>query len=95
MDRSAPIVFEQLFDIDELQKLQDQFAIAFGVASVITTPDGDFLTKPSNFSYLCERIIRCTEKGLINCKHSDSIIGRQNPKGPIVQQCLSGGLWDA
>jgi PAS domain S-box-containing protein len=95
MDRSAPIVFEQLFDIDELQKLQDQFAIAFGVASVITTPDGDFLTKPSNFSYLCERIIRCTEKGLINCKHSDSIIGRQNPEGPIVQQCLSGGLWDA
>ncbi len=25
---------------------------------------------------------------------SDAILGRQNPSGPIMQPCLSGGLWD-
>jgi len=95
MEQTRSIVFERLFDIKELQKLQDQFADAFGVASVITTPEGEYLTKPSNFSYLCQNIIRCTEKGATNCMHSDALIGRHNPDGPIVQPCLSGILWDA
>lgn len=95
MEQSVPVIFEQLFDIKELQSLQDQFAGAFGVGSVITTPDGEYLTKPSNFSHLCQNIIRRTEKGLYNCMHSDAVIGRHNPEGPIVRTCLSGGLWDA
>lgn len=95
MDQTATSTFDKLFDLNELQKLQDQFASAFGVASIITTPEGRYLTKPSNFSNLCQNIIRCTEKGLENCMKSDSLIGRYNPQGPIVQPCLSGGLWDA
>jgi len=89
------IILEDLFSIDALQTLQDQFAQATGVASVITRPDGTPITRPSNFCRLCERIIRHTEKGRKNCFHSDSVIGRHNPDNPIVQQCLSGGLWDA
>jgi len=89
------VSFSELFQLEELQKLQDQFADAFGVASIITTPDGTPITQPSNFSRLCQNIIRCTEKGLKNCMHSDAVIGRHNPEGPIVQPCLSGGLWDA
>ena len=89
------VSFSELFQLEELQKLQDQFANAFGVASIITTPDGTPITQPSNFSRLCQNIIRCTEKGLKNCMHSDAVIGRHNPEGPIVQPCLSGGLWDA
>ncbi len=46
------IVFSDLFDIEELQNLQDLFADATGVASVITRPDGTPVTKPSNFSWL-------------------------------------------
>jgi PAS domain S-box-containing protein len=95
MEPSSAVTFNDLFDIDEIQRLQDQFAKAFGVASVITTPEGVYITRPSNFTRLCQNIIRCTEKGLINCMRSDAVIGRHNPEGPIVQQCLSGGLWDA
>ena len=95
MEKSAPNVFDKMFEISELQMLQDQFSNAFGVASVITTPNGEYLTQPSNFSHLCQNIIRCTEKGLSNCMHSDAVIGRHNPEGPIVSTCLSGGLWDA
>lgn len=95
LEDTMDIDFDNLFNIDELQKLQDQFAHAFGVGSVITNTYGTPITKPSNFSRLCQNIIRCTEKGLKNCMNSDAVIGRQNLDGPIVMPCLSGGLWDA
>ncbi len=83
-----------LLDSDMLQEIQDAFASATGVASIITEPDGTPITKPSNFCRLCIDIIRNTEKGLANCMSSDAVIGRQNLSGPIMQPCLSGGLWD-
>ncbi|MEI7857626.1 MAG: PAS domain S-box protein [Methanomicrobiales archaeon] len=89
------IAFEVLFNIDEIQRLQDDFSNATGVASIITHPDGRPITKPSNFTRLCNDIIRKTRIGCTNCYKSDAIIGRPHPDGPIVQPCLSGGLWDA
>jgi len=95
LDAADSIEFEDLFDIEDIQKLQDQFAKATGVASIITHTDGVPITKPSGFCQLCENIIRRTEKGLRNCYHSDSVIGRLSGKGPTVEPCLSSGLWDA
>lgn len=87
--------FDELFNIEEIQKIQDSFARATGVASIITDTDGTPITKPSNFCRLCSDIIRKTEVGLCNCFRSDSIIGSFNPDGPTIQKCLSGGLWDS
>ncbi len=84
-----------IFDINDLQHLQDLFADATGVASIITHPDGTPITRPSNFCKLCRDIIRTTPKGLANCMRSDSIMGSTGSQGPVVHQCLSGGLWDA
>ncbi len=89
------VTFLDLFDLYTIQKLQDSFAFATGVASIITDPDGTPITKPSNFCRLCNDIIRKTDKGLKNCYYSDAQIGKPNKNGPIVQKCLSGGLWDA
>gem|GEM_PF-366094 len=89
------IELSELFDINEIQKIQDSFAKATGVASIITEPDGTPITRPSNFCHLCENIIRKTEKGLKNCYHSDAILGSKCSDGPKMQHCLSGGLWDA
>jgi ligand-binding sensor protein len=86
------ISFENIFKLADVQHLQDLFADAHGVASLITDPEGNPITQPSNFTRLCENIIRKTEKGCANCFQSDSILGRQNPAGPVVQTCLSGGL---
>ncbi|HLP14757.1 MAG TPA: PocR ligand-binding domain-containing protein [Bacteroidota bacterium] len=91
----APIAIGDLFKLDEIQRIQDEFALATGVASIITYPDGTPFTAPSNFTNLCNNIIRKTELGCANCFKSDAVIGRFNPAGPIVQPCLSGGLWDA
>jgi len=95
LDDAAAIRFSDLFNIEDIQRIQDTFADATGVASIITRPDGTPITRPTNFCRLCIEIIRKTEKGLANCCLSDAVIGRHNPSGPIVQPCLSGGLWDA
>ncbi len=95
LDDPAGIQFSDLFNLSEIQRIQDDFAQATGVASIITTPDGTPITNPSNFSRLCSEIIRKSEKGCANCLKSDAAIGQFNTNGPIIQRCLSGGLWDA
>jgi PAS domain S-box-containing protein len=95
LDNPEGIAFEDLFNLNDIQRLQDQFAKATGVASIITNPDGTPITKPSNFCRLCSEIIRNTEKGLLNCCKSDAVIGRPSLEGATIQPCLSGGLWDA
>ncbi|EGW38633.1 PocR ligand-binding domain-containing protein [Desulfosporosinus sp. OT] len=85
--------FSKLFDLKEIQKLQDSFSVAMGVASLITEPDGTPITTPSGFCSLCNEI-RKTEIGLNNCLISDSVIGSSTKDGPKIQRCLSGGLLD-
>ncbi|MGF1586621.1 MAG: PocR ligand-binding domain-containing protein [Bacteroidales bacterium] len=89
------IVFEDLFDIKVIQQIQDEFSSATGVASIITYPDGRPITRPSNFTRFCNEIVRKTEKGCHNCYKSDAELGAVNEGGPIIRQCLSGGLWDS
>ena len=95
LDDVESITFEELFKIEDIQRLQDEFSEATGVAAIMTKPDGTPITQPSNFCRLCNDVIRKTDKGLRNCCKSDAILGQYNPDGPTVQQCLSGGLWDA
>ena len=95
LDSPAEIRFSDLFDPEEIQQLQDLFSDATGVASIITGPDGIPITRPSNFCRLCSEIIRKTGTGLSNCHKSDAVLGFPCSSGPIVQPCLSGGLWDA
>jgi len=89
------ISIEELFSLEELQRIQDQFAWSTGLASIITRPDGTPITVPSNFTRMCKDIIRRTKIGAANCCKSDAIFGVPNPDGPVVHQCLSCGLWDA
>ena len=89
------IQFTEIFEMDEIQRMQDMFSDATGVASIITLPNGNPITKPSNFTRFCKDIIRNTEKGCANCIKSDAEIGGQNSCQLIVKQCLSAGLWDA
>lgn len=89
------IQFTDIFQIEEIQRLQDLFSDTTGVASLITNPNGVAITSPSNFCHLCENIIRKTEKGLANCIKSDFTIGSKTASGMVMQPCLSSGLWDA
>ncbi|MDM8521878.1 PocR ligand-binding domain-containing protein [Desulfococcaceae bacterium HSG8] len=95
LDDAGSIIFEELFNMDDIQRLQDDLARAAGVASIITSTNGTPITRPSNFCRLCNDIIRKTDKGRANCFKSDAAMGRFNPEGPTIRPCMSGGLWDA
>ncbi|HEY3388319.1 MAG TPA: PocR ligand-binding domain-containing protein, partial [Prolixibacteraceae bacterium] len=73
--------FSDLFILEDIQRLQDLFADAHSVASLITTPGGMPITQPRNFTRLCNNIIRKTEKGCANCIKSDIAIGIENSSG--------------
>ncbi len=89
------LAFEELFNLEDIQRLQDEFAQAVNVASVITRLDGVPLTRPSNFTRFCNDIVRKTEKGRFNCFRAEAALGQLASPGPVILPCLSGGLWDA
>jgi len=93
LSENSELHFEDLFDLEEIQHIQDAFSAATGVSSLITDPEGKPITRPSNFSKMCS-MIRSTPKGLDRCMHSDRVLGLINPAGPIQGKCLSGGLFD-
>lgn len=95
MEDAAGVEFEDLFDLDEMQRLQDELCGAVGVAALLTRTDGTPITRPSNFSRFCSDIVRRTERGRKRCQTSDAHLGQYHPEGPAIQPCLSAGLWGA
>lgn len=95
LDSPGDISLDVLFNIDELQKLQDDFAEATGVASLITYIDGKPVTRASNFCRLCEKIIRQDPVGELECEENDSEICRMLMDGTAMVPCRSIGLMHA
>ena len=92
--KEQDVQFTDIFNLQEIQHMQDLFSKSTGVASLITLPNGQAITRASNFCKMCA-LVRTSEKGLTNCMKSDAYIGTLNPCGVVIQQCLSSGLWDA
>jgi len=95
LDDTSDLDFCDLFNLPDIQQIQDLFAALTGTGSLITAPDGTPLTRPSNFCRLCSDFIRQTELGRRRCAASDAALGQYKPDGPIIQHCLSAGLCGA
>lgn len=80
-----------LIDIDFLQKLQDTFAKAIGVAS-LTIDDKGPITQRSNFSEFCTNFIRSCEMGSSRCNESDIQGGKMALEAgePVIYGCHAG-----
>lgn len=89
------IPFSELFDLENIQMMQDLFADATGVAAILTRPDGVPITGPSNFCRLCRDIISKTEKGFSSCFQSADMFWPPHAPEPFIGLCLNGGLWNA
>lgn len=85
---------DKLFDLDELQEMQDAFATALGVASVITDLEGRMVTRPSNYCRLCTAVIPSTAEGRRRCDASHSLQENPTTSGPSFKYCLSAGMMD-
>lgn len=81
-----------IFDINELQKIQKSLAEAIGLASVITSPDGSFITGPNNLCSLCNESIAKDRDGHSHCFKTppDKIDGSSEP---YEIECRIGALW--
>lgn len=85
------IALSDLINIDFLQKLQDDFAVTVGVAS-LTVDDKGPITKPSNFTDFCTNHIRASKLGFKKCNESDIEGGVLAVKKgePIIYKCHAG-----
>ncbi|WP_321344286.1 PocR ligand-binding domain-containing protein [Breoghania sp.] len=80
-----------LTSVEMLQKVQDNFSAAVGVAMVIVDPRGEPVTKPSGFSNFCQSI-RNRPMWRERCYHCDSVGGRTalSTGDPSIYKCHCG-----
>jgi putative nucleotidyltransferase with HDIG domain len=91
------LTLSDLLDIDHLQRIQDAFAKATGIASLISDAEtGRPITKYSNFCRVCS-LIRQTKEGSKRCMKSGHMLGKQARKlmRPTYHACHSIGFVDA
>jgi ligand-binding sensor protein len=92
----SEIHLSDIIDISDLQKLQDAFAKANGIASTIVDLTGKPITVPSIHSKVCT-LVRETSKGLENCMVSGAHLGLKaiEAQKPYYDICESVGFLDA
>jgi two-component system LytT family sensor kinase len=78
----------ELMGSDMLQKVQDNFSAAVGVAMVIVDPEGVPVTKPSGFSSFCQAV-RAQPEWRERCFHCDAVGGRTalSTGAPSIYKC--------
>jgi len=86
--------FSEIFDVDEIQRLQDLFSDATGVTSVITQVDGQPITRPSNFCRLCRTPGHASGKGITHSMLSDTSPGNKYSSGTVPRSCLRVCKWN-
>ncbi len=91
MSGSSPSLRE-LIDIDELQSIQDSFARAVGISSVIFSPECEPLTRFTNPTGFCS-LIQSTEKGKERCFRSFMEMGKiaLGSEEPEICYCFAHG----
>ena len=95
LEQGDDISFEALFDMEDIQTLQDRFADATGVGSVILSTDGTRITRPSNFSRFCTRINKNKHPEGENCMASHLDLMKPGSREPQVYLCRTAGLLEA
>lgn len=89
MERSLKI--RDLISLDMLQKVQDNFSEAVGIALITVDERGVPVTRPSGFCDFCQQM-RTTERGRDLCFHCDNVGGRTALKKgkPSIYRCHCG-----
>ncbi|MDL2210302.1 EAL domain-containing protein [Desulfovibrio sp. OttesenSCG-928-O18] len=85
-----------LLDLGYLQELQDAFAASTGVTTTIVDPDGDRITRPSNWRGLCA-IFYDIQRGEETCRSiTNALVRRCRATGrPEFAECPHGGITTA
>lgn len=84
--------FTELFDLQEIQSVQDALAEAAAAASIIVDPDGRPITRPSNICRLCAQVRRNNPQALATCMRPRHIPNAGVSSGPLLYRCPNGLL---
>ncbi len=63
---------KDFMDLSKLQKIQDDFSNATGLAAIAVGLNGEYLTKGSNFTDFCMKYTRGSQEGLRRCVKCDN-----------------------
>lgn len=82
---------EDFIDLQVLQRIQDTFSQAMGLAAMVVSKSGQPVTQASNFQPIC-KLIRSTEKGKKRCGECDAAGGFEALKSgkPHCYVCTNG-----
>jgi len=94
--KSTSLSLLNVFDLGQLQRMQDAFSFATGISSLITTPEGQPITKVSLSNNVCLKV-RSTNEGQRMCMESSKLLGEEarTAQAPVSRPCLSCGFIDA
>ena len=86
---------QDVFDMDFLQKFQDNFARAVGMTAVTVDADGKPITRPTDWSEFCMKYTRGTTEGCRRCEQCDKNGGETAARTgrPTLYECHAG-LYD-
>lgn len=87
--------FQDIFDIDFMQKLIDSLSVALQVGISIRGPHGERITKDSDYCHFCRDIVKKSPVGNARCEMSDRALSAHNDAKPYICHCQSAGLTDA
>ena len=95
-EESATLTLLSVFELGQLQRMQDAFSFATGVSSLITCTEGKSITKVSFSNNICVKI-RSTEAGQRMCAESGKVLGELacSALAPVSKPCLSCGFIEA
>lgn len=90
--KDFPYTIGELIDLEQLEKIQDNFAKALGIASVTVDNNGVPVTKASEFTDFCMKYTRNSTEGLKRCANCDVGGGTLSAKTnkPSVYRCHAG-----
>ncbi len=90
------ITLNDLFEVSQLQNLQDALVDALRVSSVITDENGVHFTKSANVNGICN-LVKETEKGGVLCRNTTEELQKSLIENPVSQSttCLSCGFIDS
>lgn len=91
-DELSNIKLTDVISLEFLQRFQDDFAEAVGLASVTVDPDGNPITKPSSYTRFCMDFTHSTECGDKRCAESHRKGGEEAARTgrPVVYECHAG-----
>lgn len=87
--------FQDIFDIDFMQKLIDALSVTLQVGISIRDPRGERITRDSDYCSFCRDIVKKSPVGNARCEMSDRALSAHSDTKPYICHCLSAGLTDA